>query len=104
MPRPCARWRSCGAGWPPRASTPSAALPEKRVKVVGAQLVAAGAAERLGRKLRRVRALEPAELDRLLSEYEERHADDRERLEEIMQYAQSADCRVRKLREYFSEA
>ena len=81
----------------------AAALPEKRVKVIAAQLVAAGAAERRGRRLRRVRPLEPAELDRLLSEYEERHADDRERLEEIMQYAQSAGCRMQKLREYFSE-
>ena len=59
----------------------ASALPEKRVKVVAAQLIAAGAAERRRRKLHRIRPLEPAELDRLLSEYEERHADDRERLE-----------------------
>jgi ATP-dependent DNA helicase RecQ len=100
-------WSAVGRAAPAGASAAeiaqAAALPEKRVKVVAAQLVAAGAAERRGRKLRRVRALEPAELDRLLSEYEERHADDRERLEEIMHYAQSAGCRVRKLREYFSE-
>jgi ATP-dependent DNA helicase RecQ len=76
---------------------------ENPVKVVAAQLVAAGAAERRGRKLRAIRPLKPGELERLLSEYEERHADDRERLEEIMQYAQSAGCRVRKLREYFAE-
>ncbi|MFL5309655.1 MAG: RecQ family ATP-dependent DNA helicase, partial [Myxococcales bacterium] len=100
-------WSAVGRAASAGASAPeiaeAAALPEKRVKVVAAQLVAAGAAERRGRKLRRVRPLEPAELERLLSEYEERHADDRERLEEIMQYAQSAACRVRKLREYFSE-
>jgi ATP-dependent DNA helicase RecQ len=78
-------------------------IPEKRVKVVAAQLVGAGAAERRGRKLRQVRALEPAELDRVLSQYEERHAGDRERLEEMMRYAQSAACRVQKLREYFAE-
>ena len=81
----------------------ASALPEKRVKVVAAQLIAAGAAERRRRKLHPIRPLEPAELERLLSEYEERHADDRERLEEIMRYAQSAGCRVRQLREYFSE-
>jgi len=78
-------------------------IPEKRVKVVAAQLVGAGAAERRGRKLRPVRALEPGELERVLSEYEERHAGDRERLEAMMRYAQSAGCRVQRLREYFAE-
>jgi len=66
-------------------------------------LVGAGAAERRKRKVHAVRAREPAELDRLLSEYEERHATDRERLEEMMRYAQSGECRMRKLREYFAE-
>src|SRR5207237_10386182 len=73
------------------------------VQECGRHMVAAGSARRRRRNLRRGRALSPAELDRLRSKYEERHADDRERLEEIMQYAQSAGCRVRKLREYFSE-
>jgi ATP-dependent DNA helicase RecQ len=78
-------------------------IPEKRVKVVAAQLVAAGAAARRGRTLRPVRALEAGELDALLTEYEERHASDRERLEEMMRYAQSTACRRQKLREYFGE-
>ena len=43
------------------------AIPEKRVKVVAAQLVAAGAAARRGRRLQPVRALEPAEVDALLT-------------------------------------
>jgi len=81
----------------------STAIPEKRVKVVAAQLVAAGAAARRGRRLQPVRALEPAEVDALLTEYEERHASDRERLDEMMRYAQSTGCRRQKLREYFGE-
>jgi len=100
-------WRAIGRAGPAGVSAAeiahAAELPEKPIKVVAAQLVAAGAAERRGRKLRAIRPLEPAELERLLSEYEERHADDRERLEEIMQYAQSAGCRVRRLRDYFAE-
>jgi ATP-dependent DNA helicase RecQ len=78
-------------------------LPEKRVKVIAAQLIGAEAAERRRRKLVAVRALEPAQLDELLSAYEKRHANDRERLDEMMRYAQSTACRVRKLREYFAE-
>jgi ATP-dependent DNA helicase RecQ len=95
--------RSGGTGISSADLAAQADLPEKRVKVVVAQLVGAGAAERRKRKVHAVRPLEPAGLERLLSEYEERHASDRERLEEMMRYAQSAGCRVRKLREYFSE-
>ena len=50
-----------------------------------------------------MRALEPAEVDALLTEYEDRHASDRERLDEMMRYAQSTGCRRQKLREYFGE-
>jgi ATP-dependent DNA helicase RecQ len=79
------------------------ALPEKRVKVIAAQLVGVEAVERRRRKLAAVRALEPAQLEELLSAYEKRHASDRERLDEMMRYAQSTACRVRKLREYFAD-
>jgi ATP-dependent DNA helicase RecQ len=81
----------------------STSIPEKRVKVVAAQLVSAGVAVRRGRKLQAARALEPQQLDALLTEYEERHASDRERLDEMMRYAQSTGCRRQKLREYFGE-
>jgi ATP-dependent DNA helicase RecQ len=79
------------------------AIPEKRVKVVAAQLVSAGAAARRGRKLQAVRPLEPEQVDALLTEYEQRHASDGERLDEMMRYAQSTACRRQKLREYFGE-
>jgi len=78
-------------------------LPEKKVKVIAAQLVGAGAAERRRQKIVPLRPLRPKELDRLLSSYEKRHATDRDRLEQIMHYAQSTGCRVRALREYFAE-
>ena len=74
----------------------------KRAKTIH-RTFAAEAAERRGRKLRAIRALTPEQLDALLAEYEERHSNDRERLEEMMRYAQSTGCRRRKLREYFGE-
>src|SRR3954469_16335777 len=79
-------------------------LPEKKVKVIAAQLVGAGAAERKRHQIVALRSLRPKELDRLLSQYEKRHASDRDRLDEMMHYAQSTACRVRTLREYFGEA
>ena len=78
-------------------------LPEKKVKVIAAQLVGAGAAERKRQEVVALRPLRPKELDRLLSTYEKRHASDRDRLEQMMRYAQSTGCRVRTLREYFAE-
>ncbi|MFL5450601.1 MAG: helicase-related protein, partial [Myxococcales bacterium] len=78
-------------------------IAEKRVKVITAQLVGSGAAERQRRQIVPVRSLRPKQLDRLLSEYEERHGTDRDRLEQMMHYAQSVKCRVRTLREYFGE-
>ena len=95
--------RAADAGATAAQIAAATSLPEKRVKVVAAQLVAAEAAERRGRKLRPVRALTPQQLDAVLREYEERHSSDRERLEEMMRYAQSTGCRQRKLREYFGE-
>jgi ATP-dependent DNA helicase RecQ len=44
-----------------------------------------------------------AEVESVLSAYEQRHRSDRERLEPMMRYAQSARCRMRYLREYFGE-
>ena len=71
--------------------------------MIAAQLVGAGAAERKRQKIVPVRALRPKELERLLSEYENRHESDRDRLEAMMHYAQSVGCRVRTLRAYVGE-
>lgn len=82
----------------------TAGLSEKRVKVIAAQLVGAGILRRTKRGVSRLRQVrDEAELDALLSEYEERHADDRERLEAMMRYAQATKCRAKILRAYFGE-
>jgi hypothetical protein len=43
------------------------------------------------------------ELQKFLSEYEQRHTSDRERLDQMMRYAQTTFCRTRFSREYFGE-
>ena len=78
-------------------------LSEKRVKVIVAQLIGAGAVQRRGRALVKSGELEPAALAHFLGEYEQRQTDDRERLETMMRFAQSPLCRRRLLREYFGE-
>jgi ATP-dependent DNA helicase RecQ len=92
-----------GGGRTARDLAAATAIAEKRVRVVAAQLVSAGAAVRRRRKLQAVRPLEPRQLDAVLTEYEQRHASDRERLDEMMRYAQSTACRRQNLREYFGE-
>jgi ATP-dependent DNA helicase RecQ len=78
-------------------------LPEKRVKVIVAQLVGAGVVERRGRSLVKTGELDAEALGRMLSAYEERQTGDRERLQTMMRFAQSPLCRRRLLREYFGE-
>lgn len=80
------------------------AIGERRCKVIAAQLEDAGLAERRRGRVRLVRT--PAageELAAVLDVYETRRAQDRERLDAIMHYAQSAQCRMRLLHEYFDE-
>ena len=43
------------------------------------------------------------ELDTFLSAYEERHRSDRERLQRMMRYGQTTQCRWRFLADYFDE-
>jgi ATP-dependent DNA helicase RecQ len=79
-------------------------LPERRVKVVVAQLDAAGVVERRPRGLRKLREFASTdEFERFLSAYEERGLSDRERLQSIMRYAESTMCRMKFMREYFGE-
>lgn len=79
-------------------------LSERRAKVIVAQLESVGLLTRsrgLVRPLREVR--DEQELEALLSEYEEKRTSDRERLDLMMRYAQTARCRTRYLSEYFGE-
>lgn len=82
--------------------TEAADLPSRRVKVLVAQLVGAEVAERTPRGVRLVRDLDPGdELDRYLTAFEERQRGDRQRLQEMMRYAQSTRCRWQSLGDYF---
>lgn len=79
-------------------------FPAKRVKTVVAQLCGVGLAQRVrGRIVPGRRAENGDELENILRGYEQRHHDDGKRLELMMRYAQSTNCRVQLLREYFSE-
>src|SRR3954452_12310915 len=78
-------------------------LGEKRIQVIAAQLIGAGAVERRGRSLVKGAPLDGAGFARMLAEYERLRTGDRERLETMMRFAQSPRCRRRLLREYFGE-
>jgi ATP-dependent DNA helicase RecQ len=80
-----------------------AGIGERRTKVVVAQLGGAGIVGR-GRGLRLLRHFHDfEEMEGFLVEYEQRHADDRDRLETMMRYAETTECRVAVIRRYFGE-
>lgn len=58
---------------------------------------------RNGYVLKRTEPISDAEIGLLLSEYTERASRDKERLAEMMRYAQTATCRTQVLRKYFGE-
>jgi hypothetical protein len=79
-------------------------IPERRVKVIVSQLESAGILERRRAGLRKLRDFANShELEQFLTDYEQRHLDDRERLQAMMRYAEITTCRMRCLREYFAE-
>ena len=79
-------------------------LPQRKVRVLVAQLESAGIVQSRGGKIKCVRQFSnPEEMTEFLSAYEQRHAGDRERLEQMMRYAETTFCRMRFLREYFGD-
>jgi len=79
-------------------------LGQRRTQVLVAWLAGAGILERGSRGLKQVRDFESLEeLDTFLSAYEERHRSDRERLQRMMRYGQTTQCRWRFLADYFDE-
>jgi ATP-dependent DNA helicase RecQ len=79
-------------------------LPQRKVRVLIAQLESAGIVQSRGGKIKCVRQFSnPEEMTEFLSAYEQRHAGDRERLEQMMRYAETTFCRMRFLREYFGD-
>ena len=82
----------------------STALSERRVKVIIAELDAMGIARRSPKRVRLLRTFaDLEELDRFATSYESRFESDKDKLDAIMRYAQSTECRVRRLAEYFGE-
>ena len=80
------------------------ATSERRAKVIAAQLEATGLAERRRGRVKLLRVPNSgAELTELLDAYDTRRDQDRERLETMMRYAQTGQCRMRSLHEYFEE-
>jgi ATP-dependent DNA helicase RecQ len=83
----------------------AAGLPKRRVQVILAQLDSAGVIGRRNRLLMKQRDFASSdELNNFLAEYEYRGQSDRERLREIMRYAETTQCRMQFLRQYFGEA
>lgn len=78
-------------------------LSVKRVKVILALLDSLGIVEKKT-QLKTVRDFaDDDELELFLTEYEERHNDDRKRLEAMMLYGQTTMCRVRYISRYFRQ-
>jgi ATP-dependent DNA helicase RecQ len=80
-----------------------AGIGERRTKVVIAQLEAAGLVQRTRGKLAVIAQPTGDDLDRVLGAYEERRRSDRERLEAMMRYGETVECRARWLRRYFGD-
>jgi ATP-dependent DNA helicase RecQ len=79
-------------------------LAARRAQVVAALLDEMKVAERKAGKLRKLREFPtPEDWEAFLSAYERRHEGDRERLQAMVRYAQTALCRVQYLRDWFGE-
>lgn len=88
----------------PEALLLTTELPKRRLQVIVAHLAGAGIAEKRRQGIVRVRDFtDDEELEHFLAEYEERHASDRDRLEQMMRYGSSVACRVGFLQRYFAE-
>jgi ATP-dependent DNA helicase RecQ len=84
--------------------TIAAGLPERKLRVVLAQLTTAGVIDRRGGRVRRVRDFASRdEFEKFLTTYEARRRGDRQRLGTIIGYAQATECRVRFIAKYFDE-
>jgi len=88
-----------------KALAERAGIPERRARVIVANLEASGVVEKKRGGVKKLREFASREeLEHFLSAYEERRDDDRERLDAIMHYAQTTSCRMSVLKEHFGEA
>jgi ATP-dependent DNA helicase RecQ len=91
-------------GIPLKTLVASADLPERKTKAIVALLDGAGVVERRRGVVRKRKDFtSDEELGEALLAYEERYTTDRERIEAVMHYAQSPECRMQVLRGYFGE-
>jgi ATP-dependent DNA helicase RecQ len=82
----------------------AAGITERRAKVVVSLLESVGVVQRQRQRVVGLRAVrDEEELEALLNEYESRRKSDRDRLEIMMRYAQTAQCRTHFLNLYFGE-
>jgi ATP-dependent DNA helicase RecQ len=80
-------------------------LGRNRVKVLVAQLAGAGVLERGPRGVRLVREFsDEAELSEYLSAYEQRHLSDRQRIDAMMRYGSTTECRWHFLSAHLEDA
>lgn len=79
-------------------------ISEKRCKVIAAQLDGAGIIRRERQTVILLRDFPSDEdFDSFLCAYEDRHKTDHEKLESMMKYGQTAQCRMAYIRSYFGE-
>jgi ATP-dependent DNA helicase RecQ len=83
----------------------STGVGERRVKVILAELEAARLVERISRSsatVRRNAKVPASKLTAVVQAYEQRLAEDKERIDTVMRYAQSTRCRVALFADYFA--
>ncbi len=78
-------------------------LSAKRVSVLLSALEELETVERVGRRVRMQRSLHGEELDAFINSFDARAEAERERLRAMMQYGETALCRMQFLRDYFGE-
>lgn len=92
-----------GGGLTLKGLAATTGLAEARLKVITALLQAMGIIERSSRISLTRRFADQDEFMTYLSEYERRHQSDRDRLEAMMKYGQTTECRGRFLTRYFGD-
>ena len=92
-----------GKGVPLKKLAEVADISERNCKVMAAQLEGAGLVERKPGRVRLLKRVGVEEIAQLLDAYEQRRVQDRERLDTMMRYAQSPQCRSRLLHDYFDD-
>ncbi len=78
-------------------------LHSRRVSVLVNVLEDLEVIERSGRSLTLIGKLRPEQLDDLFGDFEAQHQAERARLQAMIHYSESPDCRMQLLREYFGE-